>query len=607
MFLMTSKSSARGRTYEYVRLCESVWKNGRSSRRIIATLGRTDQLEPVLDRLFELLRGHKPSQAAEPLPLRSWRCGTFLAVRTLWRELGLHRLLGAHSDRVLVLVANRLSAPASEHRLADWLRTHFACDSHGRRFVPAYRSDSERRQSKNPRVRVQAFQLQRWYRTLDALLPLKQRLEQQLFERFRSLFQPNCDLVLYDLTSTYFEGLGPGGLARRGYSRDQRPDAPQVLLGVAMVDGLPVSHTLLEGNRRDSTTVQAVVADLRQRFGLGRFVFVGDRGMKSAASLAALQDEGLGYLMAAQGRRNPRMEEALQRLQEGAWQACEDAAGQAKQNGSRVQEVTRAGESVRRLVVHSPERERHERKLREAQQEKVRQKLQRLAERVAQGEFAKRAERAREQAREESATGTAAADQRAELPDAAALIGDAAGRVLARDNGQRYYDWRLDAQGQLQYWENANCAAERRREGHWLLETEETGLGAVEAVRAYQELWRVEAAFRSLKDVLELRPVWHRTPERVQAHVLVAALALAIDRVVQRKLTAAGLDLLSTRAAWDALETVSLVEFELPGGQRKAGVCVNGEQGSEAYQVLQALGVPLEVPPAPESGDREIH
>ena len=117
----------------------------------------------------------------------------------------------------------------------------------------------------------------------------------------------------------------------------------------------------------------------------------------------------------------------------------------------------------------------------------------------------------------------------------------------------------------------------------------------------------MEAAFRSLKDVLELRPVWHRTPERVQAHVLVAALALAIDRVVQRKLTAAGLDLLSTRAAWDALETVSLVEFELPGGQRKAGVCVNGEQGSEAYQVLQALGVTLEVPPAPESGDREIH
>jgi transposase len=594
MFLMTAKSTSRGRSYEYVRLCESVWKNGRSSRRIIATLGRKDQLEQHLDRLFELLRGHKPSQPPNPLPLRSWRFGTFLAVRTLWHQLGLHALLGPHSDRILVLVANRLSAPASEHRLADWLRTHFACDSQGRRFVPAYRSDDERRQSNNPRVRVQAFQLQRWYRTLDALLPLKQRLEEHLFERFRNLFQPNCDLVFYDLTSTYFEGLGPGELAQRGYSRDHRPDAPQVLLGVAMVDGLPVSHTLLEGDRRDSTTVQAVVADLRQRFGLGRFVLVGDRGMKSTASLAALEDEGLGYLMAAKGRRNPRMEEALQRLQEGDWQACQDVAGEAKQNGSRVQEVTREGEPVRRIVVHSPERERHERKLREAQQEKVRQKLQRLAERVAEGEFAKRAERARAQA------GSGEADQAAELQDAAALIGDAAGRILARDNGQRYYDWQLDQDGQ----ENAHCAAERRREGHWLLETEETGLSALEAVRAYQELWRVEAAFRSLKDVLELRPVWHRTPERVQAHVLVAALALAIDRVLQRKLAAAGLDLLGTRAAWDALETVSLVEFELPGGQRKAGVCVNGEHGSEAYQVLQALGAKLE---APQVADGTVH
>ena len=613
MYLMTAKSKSRGRAYEYVRLCESVWRNGRSVRRIVATLGRTDQLEPHLDRLYEILRGHKPTAAGEPLPLRSSRYGVFLAAQTLWHELGLPALLGPHSDRILVLVANRLSAPASEHRLADWLRTHFACDSRGRRFLPAYRSEQERRQSKNPRVRVQAFQLQRWYRTLDALLPLKERLETHLFERFRNLFAPRCDLVFYDLTSTYFEGLGPDPLAQHGHSRDHRRDAPQVLLGVAMVDGLPISHTVLAGNRRDSTTVQAVVADLQRRFGLGRCVFVGDRGMKSEESVAALQAQGMGYLMAVKGRRNPRMEEALERLRAGAWQACEGADGQAKRNGSQVQEVTRKGERVRRFLVHSPEREQHERKLREAQQEKVRQKLERLAERVAAGEFARQAERER-QARERE---LAAAGGRAEgqdegpkdaaLQDEAALIGDAAGRILARDNGQRYYDWRLDEAGQLQYWENASCAAEKRREGHWLLETEEAELSAVEAVRAYQDLWRVEAAFRSMKDVLELRPVWHRTEERVRAHVLVAALALALDRVLQRKLHKAGLDLLSSRAAWDALEAVSLVEFELPGGQRKAGVCVNDGEGSEAYQVLQALGAKLEAPQVPEGVDPTIH
>lgn len=612
MYLMTTKSSVRGRSYEYVRLYQSVWKNGRSARRIVATLGRKDQLEPHLERLFELCRGHTPD-AAQPTPLRSLRYGPFLALRCLWQELGLPQLLGPLSDRVLVLVANRLTAPGSEHALADWLRSYFACDSQGRRFVPAYRSDAERKASKTPRVRVQSFQLQRWYRTLDALLPLKERLEEHLFERFRHLFAPNCDLVFYDLTSTYFEGLGPAPLGCQGYSRDHRPDAPQVLVGVAMVDGLPVSHTVFAGNRRDSTTVQEVIADLRERFGLGRFVFVGDRGMKSAASLTALEGEGLGYLMAEQGRRNPRMEEALGRLQQDRWQACEEADGSAKQNGSRVQEVTAEGEAVRRLVVDSPERQQHERKLRETQQEQVRQRLERLAERVAAGEFARQAERECKARPEQSAAGQGEpqrGERRSVQDVAAARIGDAAGRILARDNGQRYYDWRLGEGGQFEYFENATCAAEKRREGHWLLETEEQGLSAVEAVRSYQDLWRVEAAFRSLKDVLELRPVWHRVEDRVRAHVLVAALALACDRVLQRKLRQAGLELLSSRAAWAALETVSLVEFELPGGQTKAGVCVNGEEGgpgSEAYQVLQALGAKLEAPQPPEGTTRTVY
>ena len=212
--------------------------------------------------------------------------------------------------------------------------------------------------------------------------------------------------------------------------------------------------------------------------------------------------------------------------------------------------------------------------------------------------------------REVATDGGEAAGKREEEKDEAALIGDAAGRFLARDHGQRYYDWRLGEGDQLEYWENANCAAEKRREGHWLLETEEAGLSAVEAVRAYQDLWRVEAAFRSMKDVLELRPVWHRVEQRVRAHVLVAALALACDWVLQRKLERAGLGLLSSRAAWAALEAVSLVEFELPGGKTKAGVCVNGDDGghsSEARRVLQALGVKLEAPQPPEGADSTVY
>ncbi len=231
---------------------------------------------------------------------------------------------------------------------------------------------------------MQAFQLQKWYRTLDALLPLKASLEEHLFGRFRHLFAPHCDLVFYDLTSTYLEGLGPEELAQHGYSRDQRPRNPQLLVGVAMVDGLPVSHTVFAGNRRDSTT--------------------------------------------------------------------------------------------------------------------VRERLERLRERVALGEFSKRAQR---------------------------------------------------------------------------------------EVQAERERSEVEAE-----------------AVREQAHVLVAALALTFDRILQRKLEKAGLRL-SSRAAWEALEAVSLVEFEMPGRPRKAGICVTGEEGghgNEARKVLRALGVALEAPQPPQTG-----
>ena len=355
-----------------------------------------------------------------------------------------------------------------------------------------------------------------------------------------------------------------------------------------MVDGSCRSPTrCLGGTRRDSTTVAEVIGDLRKRFGLG------DRGMKSAGSLAALEREGLGYLMGVQGRRNPEMEAALQAMGEEAWEACVGSDGTAKTNGSIIgkQEVTREGGRGTALS----------------------------------GAFAgtggsrcggcgrRRQEKVREGPAAEGAGGGGRVSEAGEREphggkDEAGWIGEAAGKILGSRHGQRYYDWRLDEDGQLEYFENANCAKEKRREGHWLLETEETGFSAVEAVRAYQELWRVEAAFRTMKDVLELRPVWHQTPQRVQAHVLVASLARTFDRILQRKLEP-GLKL-SSQAAWRALEAVNLVEFTMEGREPKAGVCINGEEGApgnEARRVLRALGIRPQAPQPPANGDRIVY
>ncbi len=238
-----------------------------------------------------------------------------LAARTLWRELGLDSTLDQLarrdrrdvvrlSDRALVLVANRLTAPGSEHALVRWLETDFVCDRIGRRFIACWRDDAERKASRTPRVRVQARQLQQWYRTLDQLHACKDETEHALFLTLRDLFSLRVDMVFYDLTSTYFEGQGPPDLGAHGHSRDGKPRNRQVLVGLVMVDGWPIAHHVFAGNRRDAKTVPDVLRDLEARFGLKRIVFVGDRGMVTSQNLDDLRGGGHGYIVGRNRRRS---------------------------------------------------------------------------------------------------------------------------------------------------------------------------------------------------------------------------------------------------------------------------------------------------------------
>jgi hypothetical protein len=245
MYLHTVKVRGKeGTVYAYVRLVESYRENGTNKQRVLCNLGRTDVLAPHVEALVQLLTHENapqhPRGAEESEPVQAWDGGPMLVARTLWEELGLYTILdrlggrrrtaGAPlADRALVLVANRLCAPTSEHGLARWLETDYVCDRRGRRWVPCWREEQERRRSRSPRVRVAPRQLQQWYRTLDQLQARKQRMEQALFLHLRTRFAMQGDVALYDLTSTYFEGQGPGELGAYGHSRDGKPRNRQVL------------------------------------------------------------------------------------------------------------------------------------------------------------------------------------------------------------------------------------------------------------------------------------------------------------------------------------------------------------------------------------------
>jgi len=565
---------------EYVQLVESYRdEQGRSRQRVVVRLGRKDQLSAQLDALIRLLdrprRWVDSNQLAAPEQAPAW--GRLLALRQAFQQLGLEDILdrlegppprgqARLADRVLVLVANRLCAPSSEHGLARWLESEFVCDRRRRRWLPAWRDDEERRGSRRPRVRVQDAQLNGWYRTLDALAAHKTTIEKQLFLRLRDLFSLRAEMVFYDLTSTYFEGSGPAGLARHGYSRDGRPRQRQVLVGMVRVDGWPIAQHVFRGNLRDAQTVEPVLEDLRRRFGLRRVVFVGDRGMMTSENLDRIRSRGQGYLLGLKRRRNEQVRRYIEQAQ-GPWQDCPagiTAREKAVPPRTRVQQVAGEEAGVRVFVVDSEQRREYEQAQREKAMEALREELEALARRVAAGKL--------------------------KAPE---KVGAAAARILDRRHGSRYFGWEYKA-GQFRYHEHPlHFEREKALEGKYLIQTEEPQLTPVEAVERYKDLMEVEQAFRDLKDVIEMRPIYHHTKRRVEAHIFVAALALLLKHAIGRKLQQAGLDL-SAEEALGALATVQLLDLELPQGESKRLVTRGSRR---AQQVLQALGIRDRRPP----------
>jgi transposase len=593
MYLRIVKAAGgKGIQHEYVRLVEAYRENGKTKQRTVCNLGRKDILGAHLDSLIRLLRGESASQqpagVAEVEPLGAWDWGPVLVARSLWRELGLDETLKklappghseALAERGFVLVANRLCAPTSEHGLARWLETDFVCDGQGRRWVPQWRQEEERRRSRLPRVRVELRQLKQWYRTLDQLQARKKEIEKELYLRLRDLFSLKVDLVLYDLTSTYFEGEGPVALAAHGYSRDGKPRNRQVLVGVVMVDGWPIAQQVFAGNWRDAKTVPEVVEDLERRFGLRRVVFVGDRGMVTADNIERLRSKpdeskagGHGYVVALQRRRREKVYRYIERAR-GAWQDCPvgiTAQEKTPPPRTRLQEVASEQPGVRVFVVESEERLAYERTQREKAMARVRARLAALERRVQQGRL-KTAEK----------------------------IGAAAGRILNRDHGHRYYDWEYK-DGAFRFFEHpVHLKREQAYEGKYVIQTEEQELSAVEVVSIYKQLSEVERAFANLKDVIDLRPIYHQTDKRVEAHLFVAALAFLLHRTLEKKLKAAGLDVSATEAL-QVLRSVRVVDFQIPGRKPKRSVT----RGSgRAALILSALSVTeLDPPLAPKDG-----
>jgi len=451
---------------------------------------------------------------------------------------------GTRWDQVLrVLVAYRLIAPGSEWKLhRDWFGKSAMADLLGADFGLA-----------------EAHKL---YACHDLLLQHKDALFCHLMARWRDLFNANFDVLLYDLTSTYFEinasGVAEGDKRRHGYSRDKRPDCPQVVIALVVTpDGLPLAYEVLPGNTADCKTLRMFLDKIEQQYGRARRVWVMDRGIPTEAVLAEMRasDPPVRYLVGTPKGRLSRLEKQLLAK---PWQ--EARPGVSVKLLAEDDELYVFAESVDRVSK--------ERAMRRRQLKWLWKRLRALV--------------TMEVPREEMLMKLGAA--RARAPTAWRLVD------IAMDKAGAGFSYTLNRQKLRQI---------RRREGRYLLRTNLTENDPALLWQYYTQLVAVEQAFKNLKGDLAIRPIFHQDEHRVEAHIFIAFLAYCLQITLQRRLhvLAPGL---TARSALEKFAAVQMIDVHLPTTDGPELVLTRYTQPEPELQLLiQQLKLGLRPQPPP--------
>jgi transposase len=322
------------------------------------------------------------------------------------------------------------------------------------------------------------------------------------------LFKLDYDLLLYDLTSTFFEGLAEeNDLARRGYSRDHRSDCKQIVLALIVTrEGFPLAHLTLAGNTQDVQTVETIVEMVETRFGRSQRIWVMDRGMISKDTLKLLNQSGRRYLLAT---RRGELKSFVEELRSGGWQRLE--------GNPDVEVKLLKRKKVHYLLARSRPRRQKERAIRRRQRRGLAKALQKLQQRIEGGRLKKRDKIL-------ECVGTI----KGRFPKARIFV-----TITVAKGSRPLLSWR---------WDRAKYCTALRADGAYLLRSNQGGWTAEEFWETYIQLTVVERAFRVLKSELLLRPVWHHYSGRTQAHVMVCVLAYALWKTLDHLAKQAGLE-----------------------------------------------------------------
>ena len=574
MYLRRYGKKVDGEEYGYWSLVESVRTARGPRQRVVATIGKLpdfdkeervgwEEIGRILtgkpqpqDSLFEKTE-EPPSWAIVNINrvsverLRSF--GDIYLALLLWRQLGFAEFCKAQmpdgreaipwSVMACILTVARFCAPSSELQIAEsWYDKTALDDLLG---VPTGRVNDDR-----------------LYRALDALLPHKDALCRHLQDRYGELFGETFDFLFYDITSTYFEGNALGNpQAKRGYSRDSRPDCPQVCIGlVTSREGLPLAFEVFDGNRTDVTTTEEMVLIMESKYGKANRIWVMDRGMISEKNIEFMQERGARYLV---GTPKSMLRKFEQELLEKDWEAvhpgvevkiCASPEGKdetfvlCRSEGRKDKEMAILNRFVARLQTG----------------------LNKLKEQAEQGRLRDRQKADRRIGRLLERNSRAAS-----LFDVIVTeIGAGKDRRLAVDikKNEERYQWALQSGGS------------------YILRTNWKEADPKMIWKRYIQLTEVEDAFRTEKHDLGMRPIYHQKQDRTQAHILVCFLSLAMWRTLQQWMKASGLGT-APRKLIEEMREVRSLDVLLPAKDKTIRLRVVSTPSKELKVLLQRMKI----------------
>lgn len=535
MHLKVTKKKTKKGIGEYAKIVEGYWdkKSGFSRQRIILNLGpiRSEKDKIKFNQILESMRKDKEFVQVDEISAKNTKeFGVTYTTTKLFEKYDIDTILQKHlsvnhaqfniCDILKALIVNRLVKPSSDLSACDWIKKHYHEDM--------------------------CLQNQHIYRTLDYLIQRKEGIEEDLFMALKAKLKLSTDAVHYDLTSSYVEG-NSCNIAMFGYSRDHRKDRKQIVLGLAMCDGVPIMHDVYEGNTPDKATLKDMQENLKNRFRIRNTTIVADAGLLTENNVEMLENEEFQYILSMYRRNNNLSKQLLVHNIQSEKQQCAKEVHTEKVNRNRKQFMRRyilcLNKDTRKQRLDTLERIKNdiENKLRELQ-EQYRKSQETKGKKIKRDDCMLKAN-----------------------------------NILGKNKRLFILGFK---HGLVYSLNQKNWEYEKNIAGKFLLVTN-TDKEPEEAMKIYKELQMVENAFDEIKNFLDVRPIHHNKERRVKAHVFVCVLAFLTECIIERFSSQ------TARRIINELETVRVVNLNI--GEKKKKLII--ELSEDVQNIFKDLSI----------------